>query len=192
MASKRKHTPIRDPVFLDSRRLVIRYGGVNWNILKTVIFTVVFPGTVAVYIPYRLRGPDLPVTAGFGLLGWLPIAAGMAVYGWCAWDFATYGRGTPLPLDAPRKLVAHGLYRFVRNPMYAGVLLVICGQGLLFGSFAIVEYMVAVAVLFHSFVLLYEEPALGRKFGASYKRYRETVPRWVPGTGFRAGSSSGT
>jgi len=82
-------------VFLDSRRLVVRYGRVNWNILKTVIFTIVFPGTVAVYIPYRLRGPDLPVAGGFGLLGWLPIAAGVAVYGWCALDFATFGRGTP-------------------------------------------------------------------------------------------------
>jgi protein-S-isoprenylcysteine O-methyltransferase Ste14 len=71
--------------------------------------------------------------------------------------------------------------------MYAGVLLAILGQGWLFGSMATVEYLVAMAVLFHLFVLLYEEPALGRKFGASYQRYCETVPRWVPGTRLQAG-----
>lgn len=121
------------------------------------------------------------MAAGFGLMGLLPIAARVAIYGWCAWDFATFGRGTPLPLDAPKQLVAHGLYRFVRNPMYVGVLLAILGQGWLFGSMATMEYLVVVAVLFHLFVLLYEEPALGRKFGGTYERYRETVPRWVPG-----------
>jgi protein-S-isoprenylcysteine O-methyltransferase Ste14 len=153
---------------------------VAWSIFKTLIFTVIFPGTVAVYVPYRLRGPGPhPVTA-LGLLGLPPMAIGVAVYLWCAWDFATFGRGTPLPLDAPKQLVARGLYRHVRNPMYVGVLLVIFGQALWFRSVATLWYGLAIELAFHLFVLLYEEPTLKHKFGASYERYLQTVPRWAP------------
>jgi len=150
------------------------------SIVKTLIFTIVAPGTVAVYIPYRLRGPG---PYGISALGWLglgPAALGVAVYLWCAWDFATFGRGTPFPLDAPKQLVARGLYRFVRNPMYVGVLLVILGQALYFGSVATLWYALAVALTFHLFVILYEEPALRREFGESYAQYTKTVSRWIP------------
>ena len=140
MASKRKHTPIRDPVFLDSRRLVIRYGGVNWNIFKTLIFTVVFPGTVAVYIPYRLRGPDLTRDRGLRPVGTgCPSRLAMAVYGGALGISRRTGGARLFRWTHPGSWW-HTVYTgFVRNPMYAGVLLVICGQGLLFGSFAIVE-----------------------------------------------------
>lgn len=151
-----------------------------WNLIKTLIFTVLVPGTVGVYIPYRLRGPGWRPISMAGWLGLAPVAAGVAVYLWCAWDFATFGRGTPLPLDAPKELVAHGLYGFVRNPMYVGVLLVIFGQALWFGSVATLWYGLAIALMFHLFVVVYEEPALRRKFGESYERYLKAVPRWMP------------
>jgi protein-S-isoprenylcysteine O-methyltransferase Ste14 len=109
---------------------------VTWSIVKTLIFTIVVPGTVGVYVPYRLREPGPHAMSALGWLGLPPAAVGAAVYLWCAWDFATFGRGTPLPLDPPKQLVARGLYRFVRNPMYVGVLLAILGQELWFGSAA--------------------------------------------------------
>jgi protein-S-isoprenylcysteine O-methyltransferase Ste14 len=109
------------------------------------------------------------------------VACGAAVYLWCAWDFAAFGRGTPFPLDAPKRLVARGLYQFVRNPMYAGVLLAILGQALLFGSGATLRYALAVALFFHLFVVFYEEPTLRRKFGQCYAEYCSNVPRWIPG-----------
>lgn len=152
----------------------------TWNIVKTVIFTIVVPGTVGVYIPYRLRGPGVYAASALGLLGLAPAAVGVAVYLWCAWDFASFGGGTPLPLDAPKQLVARGLYRFVRNPMYVGVLLAIAGQALWFGSAATLWYTLEVALFFHLFVVFYEEPALRRKFGESYVQYCKAVPRWMP------------
>jgi protein-S-isoprenylcysteine O-methyltransferase Ste14 len=150
------------------------------NLLKTALFTIAFPGTVAVYVPYRLRATGQQAISALGWLGLAPLAIGIAVYLWCAWDFATFGRGTPLPLDAPRQLVARGLYRYVRNPMYWGVLLVIDGQALLFASLPTLCYGLAVAAGFHLFVILYEEPALTRQFGESYRQYLKTVPRWIP------------
>ena len=83
-------------------------------------------------------------------------------------------------MDAPKRLVARGLYRFVRNPMYVGVLLAILGQALWFGSAATLWYAMVAALFFHLFVVFYEEPTLRRKFGESYTEYAKSVPRWMP------------
>jgi protein-S-isoprenylcysteine O-methyltransferase Ste14 len=64
--------------------------------------------------------------------------------------------------------------------MYVGVLLAILGQALWFGSVATLRYALAVALLFHLFVVFYEEPTLRRKFGKSYTQYSLEVPRWLP------------
>ena len=151
-------------------------------LIKTAIFTVLVPGTVGIYIPYRLlaRSERTWDLGAFRYLGLIPIALGAAIYLWCAWDFAVAGRGTPAPMDPPKELVARGLYRWVRNPMYVGVLSVVLGQALLFGAPVVAEYAVVAFAFFHLFVLLYEEPTLGAKFGDSYARYRRSVPRWLP------------
>ena len=73
-----------------------------------------------------------------------------------------------------------GFYRVVRNPMYVGVLFVVFGQALLFGDGRLLIYDAIVAAAFHLFVILYEEPALVRRFGSPYERYRAHVPRWLP------------
>jgi protein-S-isoprenylcysteine O-methyltransferase Ste14 len=64
--------------------------------------------------------------------------------------------------------------------MYVAVLAVILGQSLVFASYRVAEYGAAVWTAFHLFVLLYEEPVLRAKYGASCERYLRTVPRWIP------------
>jgi len=161
------------------------------SLIKTFIFTILVPGTVTVVIPYRLLGAGSRISGGLGLFGIVPIAVGAAVYFWCAWDFATAGRGTPAPIDPPKFLVARGLYRVVRNPMYVGILLILMGESLVFESFTVLRYAVGVWFFFYLFVVLYEEPELRRKFGASYEEYRASVPRWIPGRGIRDGRAMG-
>jgi len=150
--------------------------------LKNLVFTVLVPGTVAGFVPYRLvsrsgaarlDAPHLLVAAPLALVG-------LAIYFWCLWDFAVAGRGTPAPIDPPKHLVVRGLYRYVRNPIYVGVLLVVAGWAVAFRSSAVLEYGVAVALAFHLFVMLVEEPLLRRRFGATYEAYRRAVPRWLP------------
>lgn len=79
------------------------------SVLKTLVFTVLVPGTVTVLIPRRLLGAGAQPVLPFGSIGILPIALGAASYLWCAWDFASAGRGTPAPIDPPKVLVARGL-----------------------------------------------------------------------------------
>jgi protein-S-isoprenylcysteine O-methyltransferase Ste14 len=154
--------------------------------LKNVVFTVFVPGTVGGYLPYAI-GSRAAVGGGGGPLdaGRLLVAAplflvGAAIYFWCLWHFAVTGRGTPAPIDPPTRLVVRGLYRRVRNPMYVGVLLVVAGWALYYRSIRVIEYAVALAVLFHVFVVFVEEPLLRRRFGAAYDDYTRTVGRWVP------------
>ena len=71
------------------------------------------------------------------------------------------------PVDPPRHLVVRGLYRYVRNPMYVGVIAILLGEALLFGSLTLLWYAAAFFAVAHLFVVLYEEPALRGQFGES-------------------------
>jgi protein-S-isoprenylcysteine O-methyltransferase Ste14 len=150
-------------------------------VLKTSVFTVLVPGTVAGYVPWRLSQNAPPVT---GVESWAAIAlivTGIAIYLYTDfWGFALIGGGTPAPIAPTKILVVKGLHRFVRNPMYLGVALVIGGHAWLFHSPHIAIYLACMLLTAHLFVLFYEEPTLRKQFGEEYDRYRETVPRWIP------------
>jgi protein-S-isoprenylcysteine O-methyltransferase Ste14 len=150
--------------------------------LRAVFFTVLLPGTALVWIPRMLAARDAPrlELGPFRWAGVPLIAAGAAVLLACIVDFVRKGRGTLAPVDPPRKLVAAGLYRFVRNPMYVGVVTALLGEALLFQSRAIAIYAVVAWTIFHLFVVFYEEPRLKELFGAEYEEYRADVPRWLP------------
>jgi protein-S-isoprenylcysteine O-methyltransferase Ste14 len=150
------------------------------TLVKTLIFTILTPGTVAVAIPYWLLGSGGRPDSSWWPVGALLIAPGAALYLWCAWAFVTAGQGTPAPVDPPKRLVATGLYRMVRNPMYVGIVLILLGESIVFASLTLLGYAVLAWLCCHLFVVLYEEPALRRKFGESYKEYCKSVPRWVP------------
>ena len=114
------------------------------------------------------------------LIGLLPFCAGVILYFWCAGAFTFIGRGTPAPIDAPVFLVRSGPYRWVRNPMYIGVLSVLLGEAILFHSLSLVWCVLLAGTAVHLFVVFYEEPSLRRRFGESYETYLRTVPRWLP------------
>jgi protein-S-isoprenylcysteine O-methyltransferase Ste14 len=152
--------------------------------LKTLLFTALAPGTVTVLVPYLLLSWDIQIFS-FELgpiryVGLPPILLGAVAYLWCAWDFTFTGRGTPAPIDPPKRLVVKGLYRYVRNPMYVGITLILLGEALLFESAVLFLYAGFLLVCAHLFIVYYEEPTLRRLFGASYESYRNSVARWTP------------
>jgi protein-S-isoprenylcysteine O-methyltransferase Ste14 len=149
-------------------------------VIRNLLFTIVIPGLGGAWVPWRIltRGGHAPAVVAWEAT--VVIAAGIALYIWCAWNFAAVGGGTPGPWDAPRRVVAAGPYRWVRNPIYIAALLVVLGQAWLFGSLALLVYAGAMALACHLFVAGYEEPSLRRQFGSTYLEYRRTVPRWIP------------
>jgi len=150
-------------------------------LLKTLVFTIVMPGTVAGFIPWLLvRGAAPPLIPSIWMAGLLPLLLGVGLYLWCAGAFAFIGKGTPAPIDAPRVLVVRGPYRWVRNPMYVAVLAVLVGEAILFRSLLLAGYALLFWGVVHAFVVLVEEPSLRDQFGAGYEAYLRAVPRWAP------------
>ena len=148
--------------------------------LRNLVFTVVVPGAGGGYVPWlilRRHGP-WPTPVAWYAAG--VIAVGVLLYLACVWVFATEGRGTPGLWDSPRRIVAVGPYRWVRNPIYLAALLIVSGQAWLFFSADLLIYAAVLAAAFHLFVTCYEEPRLRARFGEPYEAYRRTVRRWIP------------
>jgi protein-S-isoprenylcysteine O-methyltransferase Ste14 len=154
------------------------------SLLASAVFLVLAPGTVALYVPWRItrweRAAAPPQFDVLRLSGLAMAAAGAAVLLDAFWRFAWIGLGSPAPVLPTEQLVVSGFYRYVRNPMYVAVVSVIAGQALWFWSSDLLIYALVIAALFHLFVLLYEEPALRRQFGEPYSVYCRHVHRWLP------------
>lgn len=154
-------------------------------LLRTFLFTIFVPGAVTILVPYLILPRGSRWSLGVrGIAGLILVAAGAVIYLWCAfWAFAQTGGGTPAPIDPPRRLVARGLYKIVRNPMYVGVGTILLGEAIAFHSRGLAIYLAISAVCAHVFVLVYEEPTLQRKFRGEYEEYCAHVNRWIPKIG---------
>lgn len=159
----------RTPMSLSLRTLLAHL----WFALN---FFVAFPALVLFATGTPLAPPPGPGRA----LGFALIALAHVPLGFLLVAFVREGRGTQAPLDPPRELVQRGLYRWVRNPMYLAYFAIVLGEALLYRSFALLAYGAAFALLTHFYVVRFEEPALGRRFGEAYAGYRRRVPRWLP------------
>jgi len=144
-------------------------------------FFVVAPGTVVGLIPWLVTRWELPDSTAVWrvVLGVLLIVAGLIPAAHAFVQFARAG-GTPMPLAPPERLVVNGFNRYVRNPMYVGLLIAILGQALLFGSLGLVLYAAGVWIITASFVHWYEEPTLSHRYRTEYEEYRHNVPAWLP------------
>jgi protein-S-isoprenylcysteine O-methyltransferase Ste14 len=152
--------------------------------LGTILFVALVPGTIVGLVPYRLSGWRLaPPLLGWTATRWIGVGlflTGLPLFLTFLGRFVLEGHGTPAPVAAPERLVMGGAFRRVRNPGYVAVVAMVVGQGLLFGSRAVLVYAVGLALAFHLFVVLYEEPTLRARFGEEYAAYCRRVPRWIP------------
>jgi protein-S-isoprenylcysteine O-methyltransferase Ste14 len=151
--------------------------------LRSLMWTILLPGVVAGYVPWRYFGLGqvrLDLRQPEHVLGLFCLVSGVLLLAACIVEFARTGRGTLSPVDPPRHLVVRGLYRYVRNPMYLSVTIMLLGEILLTRSAALGAYWAIWFVCVNVFVMGYEEPALRRQFGASYDEYSRRVGRWIP------------
>ena len=149
--------------------------------LGSTLFLFAAPGVMAGLIPYALTGWESTgppaVVIGLGVLVGL---AGIAVVLGTFARFVLEGRGTPAPVAPTEQLVVGGMYRYVRNPMYVGVIATILGQGLILGRPVLLAYAAGFWLLVASFVRFYEEPTLREQYGDEYDAYCRAVPAWLP------------
>jgi protein-S-isoprenylcysteine O-methyltransferase Ste14 len=148
----------------------------------SALFFAVAPGVVAGLVPWLLTGWDAEAEwwPPLRVAGALLVVAGAAVLVHAFARFVVEGMGTPAPVAPTEHLVVGGLYRYVRNVMYLAVTAAILGQALLLGSRALLVYAAVAWAGMAAFVLMHEEPALARRYGAQYEQYKRAVPAWWP------------
>nr|WP_235788570.1 isoprenylcysteine carboxylmethyltransferase family protein [Salipaludibacillus sp. CUR1] len=112
--------------------------------------------------------------------GFLVLIAGILLVIVTVFQFAKKGNGTLAPWNPPNKLVVSGPYQYSRNPMISGVVLILLGEVLIFGSWPLVLWFVSFTVVNYSYFIFGEEPHLHKKFGEDYAEYKRNVPRMVP------------
>ena len=153
-------------------------------VLGSFIWLIIAPGTLVVYGTWVISKwqiqPSLFGGQSSRWLGILLILIGLPLLLEAFGRFAIQGRGTPAPVLTPEQLVVQGFYRNVRNPRYVAVVSLIVGQALFFGDARLLVYALLVWLVFHLFVILYEEPMLRRRYGSQYERYCDAVRRWIP------------
>ncbi len=152
------------------------------SLVRQLAAVALLPVTVALVVPGLIVWSSGPDGGGWalGLAGGALLAAGLALVAWTATLFARIGRGTIAPWDPTRRLVVHGPYRHVRNPMISGVLAILLGEAALLASLPLLLWFAGVFAVNAVYMPLVEEPGLRRRFGPAYDEYRANVPRWLP------------
>jgi protein-S-isoprenylcysteine O-methyltransferase Ste14 len=132
-----------------------------------LIIAVHFLFPVAVFIPYAWR-----------FVGLLPVAAGIALN--IAADHRLKQFNTTVkPFERSNALVTEGVFRWSRNPMYLGMILIVAGIALLEGSVAPWVIVAVLAVVLDRVFIVREEKMLQETFSAAFERYRQRVRRWL-------------
>ncbi len=153
-------------------------------LLRAITYSVLFIGFILVFLPAQVlseAGVTRPALLGPAQFAGMVVSAlGATIALSCILTFVFIGRGTPAPFDPPRRLVARGPYRHVRNPMYLGAGLALIGAALFYETGALWAYAGGFLLVTHLLVVLYEEPTLRQTFGQEYEEYCRRVRRWWP------------
>ena len=152
----------------------------NEMFLRALIAFIALPGMAAIVAPPIIAHFD-PWKGGAWPPAIIIMSMGAFVLLSCVRDFYVMGKGTLAPWDPPKRLVVIGLYRYVRNPMYVGVVMLVFGWSLFFQSPLLLSYTALLAITFHIRVVRYEEHKLNALFGEEWKAYKKSVSRWMPG-----------
>ena len=142
--------------------------------------SLIFPVFVLIIIPSLIESRIIFAIHVISIIGLMVMLIGLITMIFTIRMFVQIGQGTLAPWSPTRRLVVRGLYRYVRNPMILGVLLVLVGESVLFRSYRIAIWAVAFFIINHVYFLLFEEPGLIKRFGEEYVEYKENVPRWIP------------
>jgi len=115
------------------------------------------------------------------VLAWIATLGGLLIWGRTIFTQAVIGKGTPVPLAPPQKLILTGPYRYCRNPMQLGMIVYYFGLGTLLNSVWVGMLMFVLGLIFGGlFHKLFEEPELVQRFGREYEEYRSKTPFIFP------------
>jgi protein-S-isoprenylcysteine O-methyltransferase Ste14 len=151
-------------------------------IILSILSILIVPLITFFIIPYLFVSNKLAVwpqqIGVLEIIAGILILTGLAIFIWVIYAHAHYGKGTPAPFNPPKKFLAGGAYRYSRNPMYVGAIILLIGEALLLKAPWMLLFTAFIFLLFLLYVTYEEEPRLIQRYGASYLEYKKKVPRW--------------
>jgi protein-S-isoprenylcysteine O-methyltransferase Ste14 len=158
------------------------------KLIIRALFSLILPVTVTVIVPVlvilsfnnHLLAFDSALSGAMLAIGTFLIVLGLGFVIYTNQAFFRIGKGTLAPWDPPKKLVVAGAYRYVRNPMISGVLMIVLGEALIFASIQLFILFILFFIVNHIYFVYSEEPGLVKRFGSDYILYKKNVPRWIP------------
>ena len=150
------------------------------KVLLRNLASFILPILAAIVIPALIE-KDIEIKNIFSFIaGFVVIIIGLIILVICNRSFILVGQGTLAPWSPTKIFVIQGLYRYTRNPMITGVLMILLGESLAILSLNILIWAVIFFIVNTFHMIFYEEPDLERKFGDQYRSYRKEVHRWIP------------
>lgn len=151
-------------------------------ILGATVFAVVVPALlymVAWLLDKRVFSVwARPIELGVSILS---LIIGVFFFAWSIYTQVRIGKGTPVPIAPPQRLIVTGPYALCRNPLQLGVILYYLGVGTYFGSLKIGLTIFFLGLIlgssYHKFI---EEKELRLRFGEEYEEYRKRTPFLIP------------
>jgi protein-S-isoprenylcysteine O-methyltransferase Ste14 len=134
-------------------------------LIAMVALRILAPGPMVMSYPYNLAGV-LVAALGLGLT-----LSGAGLFARIGTNIKTF--------NEPGTLVTGGLFRWTRNPMYLGFVLLLTGTATALGATTPFAAVVLFALIADRWYIAFEEQALDRKFGAEYAAYRQRTRRWI-------------
>jgi protein-S-isoprenylcysteine O-methyltransferase Ste14 len=165
---------------------VARPAPVFWNLIKTLPIVAAGSLVLSWFVPRIMVAwqHDAALDTFFfpesTTIGWVLFGAGTLLVAWAALTLAIKGAGTPLPFDAPRRLVVSGPYAWFRNPLIVGLVVQGSGIGVSSGSMIVLLFVAAIALIWNFGIRPAEEDALQKIFGRDFELYRREVRCWLP------------
>jgi protein-S-isoprenylcysteine O-methyltransferase Ste14 len=135
--------------------------------------------SIVLVVMLHRRGPGMDLLAPpWTWTGLAPGVFGLWMMAVSARSFRKADTGL-VPFDEATVLVTSGFFRYTRNPMYLGMVLLLVGVAILHGSAAAFLPVPLFALIIHRNFVLAEERFMERAFGDAYRDYRERVRRWL-------------
>jgi protein-S-isoprenylcysteine O-methyltransferase Ste14 len=143
--------------------------------LPPVYFFALLGAIGALHLWLPLKGL---IPAPWNLLGVVPILVGAALNVAADTLFKKH-KTTVKPFKDSNALVTTGVYRWTRNPMYLGLVLILSGVACLAGSLSAFLPPAAFAILMDKAFIKTEEEMLSARFPEQWQQYRSCARRWV-------------
>lgn len=119
----------------------------------------------------------------FALFSSAPVSLALASIGFVVMIFAWWqfkeGAVAICPTDTTEHLITDGVYRFTRNPMYLGIVLMLSGVAIIFGTLPFYAAALGYFVVMDRLFCRFEEEKLAAAFGREYEDYKSKVRRWI-------------